>query len=180
MSDDRLIEFTVRGLAMEPKSKNPILLLQDRGERLLLPIWIGASEASAILVHVEGKAFPRPFTHDLFHQTIEALDARITGVEIWTIEKGTFKGNLLLETPDGRALSLDCRPSDGVAMAIRANAPIRVAVSVLAAARLIAEDDKPDAEPSEPMFVSQGDEAGMARMLARFAEMDADDFAHEL
>ena len=82
MSEDRLIEFTVRGLAMEPKTKNPILLLQDPGERLLLPIWIGASEASAILVHVEGKAFPRPFTHDLFNNAIEALGARIVGVAL--------------------------------------------------------------------------------------------------
>jgi len=180
MSEDRLIEFTVRGLAMEPKTKNPILLLQDPGERLLLPIWIGAAEASAILVHVEGKAFPRPFTHDLFSNAVEALGARVVGVEIWTIDKGTFKGNLLLETPDGVTLSLDCRPSDGVAMAVRADAPIRVAVSVLAAARLITEEEQPDAEPPEPTFASQDDAEGLARLLERFAEMSAEDFAHEL
>lgn len=180
MSEDRLIEFTVRGLAMEPKTKNPILLLQDPGERLLLPIWIGAAEASAILVHVEGKSFPRPFTHDLFKNAVDALGGRIVALEIWTIDKGTFKGNLVLETPNGQTVALDCRPSDGVAMAVRANAKIRVAVSVLEAARLITEDEQPDAEPTPPTFVSPGDEEGMARMLERFAEMNADDFAHEL
>jgi bifunctional DNase/RNase len=180
MSEDKLIRFTVRGLAIEPKTKNPILLLQDPGGRLLLPIWVGASEASAILVHVEGKTFPRPFTHDLFHNVVESLNARVVGLEIWTIDKGTFKGNLLVQTPEGRQLSLDCRPSDGVAMAVRADAPIWVAVSVLAAARLIPDDERSEPETPTTEFVAHDDAEGLARLLERFAEMKADDFSHEL
>jgi len=180
MSEDKLIEFTVRGLGIEPTSNAPILLLQDPGERILLPIWIGAAEASAILVHMEGKSFPRPFTHDLFFHALEALGAKVIGLDIWDIKAGTFMGNLRLQTADGRSLTLDCRPSDGVALAVRADAQIRVAASVLVAARLLPEDGPDESPQPEPLFVTGDDPDGLARLLERFAEMSPDDFSHKL
>ena len=178
MSEDKLIEFTVRGLGIEPETKAPILLLQDPGERILLPIWIGAAEASAILVHMEGKTFPRPFTHDLFSDALEALGGTVIGLDIWAIKEGTFMGNLRLQTADGRIVTLDCRPSDGVALAVRADAPIRVATSVLVAARLL-PDDSPAEDRPEPLFVAGDDAEGLARLIERFADMNPDDFSHE-
>lgn len=177
-SPDRFVEFTIRGLALDPESSVPILLLQDRGGRMILPIWIGAFEAGAIAMHLEGRRFPRPMTHDLLHAVVEALRARVVRLDIRALEQGTFLGSLVLVDADGREHVVDCRPSDGVALAVRADAPVRVAAAVLEAARLIPEEDQlaPDAGQPRTMILETEDDAARARLADQLADLAPEDF----
>lgn len=176
----RFVEFTIRGLAIDPRSKLPILLLQDPQARLVLPIWIGAFEASAIMSRIEGRTPPRPMTHDLAMKLVGALGGAITGIDIRALDQGTFLGSLHLRTAGGDALVLDCRPSDGIALAVRAGVPIRVETKVLEAAqpapRKAGEPEPTDIAPTRAFFISDDDEAGRERLARMLADMDKDDF----
>ena len=168
-------EFKVRGLAMDAKTKAPILLLQDHGERLMLPIWVGGFEAASIVVALEGRNLSRPMSHDLMANLVKALDAELLSADIASMSDSTFFGNLRVQLPDGEVKNIDCRPSDAIALAIRMNAPIRVEASVLDAAQPVPDRDDSDT-PSGMIFVSDDDEEGRARLLADLAEMSPDDF----
>ncbi|MCB9538043.1 MAG: bifunctional nuclease family protein [Myxococcales bacterium] len=180
MSDQRYVTFTVRGLALDPDSRLPILLLQDPGGRVLLPIWIGAFEAGAIATRLEGRTFPRPMTHDLLFNVVTALGAEVLHLDIRALKGGTFYGSLHLRAADGRRHAIDCRPSDGVAVAVRAEAPIRVAADVLEAAQPLQEEgqgaDEEGGEAPRVAFVAAGDEAARARLAEQLADMDPEDF----
>lgn len=180
MSDpQRYVTFTVRGLAVDPDSRLPILLLQDPGGRVLLPIWIGAFEAGAIATRLEGRTLPRPMTHDLLFNIVTALGAEVLHLDIRALKGGTFYGNLHLRAADGRRHAIDCRPSDGVAVAVRADAPIRVAADVLEAARPLDAEEPGAGEADEAprvAFVAAGDEAARARLAEQLADMDPEDF----
>ena len=106
------IDFFVRGIALDGKKKTPILLLQDRHERLLLPIWIGAAEAGAIYCALEGRTLSRPMTHDLIMGLCETTGVRILGLDIRELNGGTFLAAMRIEKQDGTTSYMDCRPSD--------------------------------------------------------------------
>lgn len=178
MTDDRYVPFIIRGLAVEAKSRTPVLLLQDPQGRILLPIWIGAFEAKAIAAHLEGHTFPRPLTHDLMARIVDALGAQVVGLDIRQLDGSTFFANLRLEDADGVSIVVDCRPSDGIALAIRCGAPIRVAAEVLAAAQPIPQETVDEAPHA--MVVQADDEEARERLLAAFADMDPGDFGHEM
>lgn len=125
-----MVTMTIFGLALEEKGQAPLILLQDEGKERVLPIWIGAAEAMSISMALNDVPFPRPMTHDLLVNTVEALGASLNSVEITAITEGTFYAELIL-TADGKELRIDCRPSDGVALAVRVDAEIRVAEQVL-------------------------------------------------
>lgn len=191
MADDkRFVDFTIRGLALDPRNRSPILLLQDTGRQLLLPIWIGPYEATAILSRLEGRVPERPMTHDLALTLVETLDAEVLGVDIRAIEEGTFLADLRLRAGGHRELRIDCRPSDAIAIGVRAGAPIRVEASVLAAAQPLdeflagavseVEGEGPpvpsDAPRAGPLFVADDDTEGRARLSALLEAMDREDF----
>lgn len=191
MADDkRFVDFTIRGLALDPRNRSPILLLQDTGRQLLLPIWIGPYEATAILSRLEGRVPERPMTHDLALTLVETLDAEVLGVDIRAIEEGTFLADLRLRAGGHRELRIDCRPSDAIAIGVRAGAPIRVEASVLAAAQPLDEflagavsevEGEGPAPPSDapragPLFVADDDTEGRARLSALLEAMDREDF----
>ena len=104
----------------------------------MLPIWIGAQEATSILIAVEGEHAPRPLSHDLITTLFGAVGAKVDRVEVTRIDEGTFYAELTLTTPTGPQV-LDARPSDAVALAVRADAPIFVAEEVLDDAGIPAE-----------------------------------------
>jgi bifunctional DNase/RNase len=173
--DVRYVDFSVRGLTLDPNTNMPILLLQDHGGRLVLPIWIGAFEAGAIAAELEGHRWPRPMTHDLLKATIEGLGARVVRIDVTHLQEGTFFATLVLEREDGTELRLDCRPSDAVALAVRAAAPIRVAGPVLKAAHpLPTEEQTEHAEPAR--VASADDDAARRRLIDSLAAMDPEDF----
>ena len=126
-----MVPMKVLGLTLDAENNAPILVLQQDGGSEILPIWIGASEALAISVALNGTRLDRPLTHETMFQAIRALDADIGAVDVIALRDGTYHPEL--ETGRGeKAVRVDCRPSDGVALAVRCDAPIRVAREVLA------------------------------------------------
>lgn len=176
MADRRYIEVSVRGLAIDPGSKSPILLLEDLGRHLLIPIWIGMAEARSIASAAEGEMPARPMTHDLTTTLLRTLEATVDRVDICALEKGTFYANMVLSDIDGFEHHVDCRPSDGVALAIRARAPIRVAVEVFATAQTITADALEDPEEIGPAPVVLADDLdGRDRLAEWMLSTEPDD-----
>jgi uncharacterized protein len=130
----------------------PVVLLTplDAGDgpRTLVPIWVGSQEAASISIAVSGQEPPRPLSHDLMHRLLEAVGATVDRVDVTRIEDGTFYAELSVTTGSGRVV-LDCRPSDAIALATRAGAPLFVAESVLADAGVLEEEDDGDVAPEE-------------------------------
>lgn len=135
----------VAGVTVDPVTKSPIVVLRDPENRCALPIWIGIMEANAIAMALEGADSPRPMTHDLLKSVLEGTGAKLTDVEITDIRENTYYAALHLERDGGR-ITVDSRPSDAIALALRCEAPIRVAESVLAKAVVIETADTEDGE----------------------------------
>lgn len=121
------------GLAVDEKAQSPVLVLKDESRDLALPIWIGPVEAMAISLALNSVETPRPMTHDLLGRLITALDGALLAVEVVSLREGTFYAEIVVATAAGEK-RIDARPSDAIALAARAGAPIRVAESVLAEA----------------------------------------------
>jgi hypothetical protein len=119
-----VIRVNVKGIAYD-MSGNPIILLTDQEEERVLPIWVGLLEAHSIAVALGQIAVPRPLTHDLFKSACEAIGARISQVVITDLKDSTFYAEVHLALPE-HGLVLDARPSDAVALALRAAAPVYV------------------------------------------------------
>ena len=133
-----MVEMRVFGLTIDPQSKTPIVVLREASGDAVLPVWVGAMEAMAISLVLNNESLPRPLTHDLFLMTLKAFKAELRRVEINDLREGTYYAVLVLSGPDGRT-RIDCRPSDAIALAMRAAAPILVEEEVL---RLSAEEQK--------------------------------------
>jgi bifunctional DNase/RNase len=141
----QLVEASVRGVVMDEKNKAPVVILQESGGTRRLPIWIGPTEATAIAFEMDGKRFQRPLTHDLMAAVLHGLKAVISRVEITELRENTFYARILIER-GAEALSVDARPSDCIALALRMHAPIFVELRLFAAG---AEGAPPDPEKSE-------------------------------
>ncbi len=120
----------IKGLVLDPSSNLPIVILRDEESRLFLPIWVGAFEANAIALHLEEVEAPRPMTHDLLKTSLETLGAEVRRILISDLKDNTFYASIFL-FHNQQEVTLDSRPSDAIALAIRASAPIFVARSVL-------------------------------------------------
>jgi bifunctional DNase/RNase len=119
------IEVKVHGLAFDNQTKQHIVILKELTGERVLPIWIGQNEAHAIARVLASDKFPRPLTHDLLHLVVEGLKAKITKVVIADLRENTFFASIFLQR-DGEVLSIDARPSDSIALALRAACPIFV------------------------------------------------------
>jgi len=123
-------EVKVRGLILDPTNNSPIVILKDTTSDAMLPIWIGVYEANAIAMEIEKSATQRPMTHDLLKNVILQLGAVVERVVINDLVESTFYAVIVLDV-DGRKVIIDCRPSDAIALALRADTPIFVADHVL-------------------------------------------------
>ena len=141
-----MIEVQVAGLGRIRGGAEVLLLLEERDGSRVLPIGIGPYEAEAIALHLNGTEVPRPLTHDLLTRVLAGLDARLLGIEISALARNTFHARLLLEQA-GKQVTIDSRPSDAVALAVRAPAPIYVAEAVLDEAGFVPETPEEPAEP---------------------------------
>lgn len=128
------IEMKVSGLTMDPITNTPIVILKDLEEKKAIPIWIGIFEASAIATEIEKITFSRPMTHDLLNEILKVLKAEVLRVEIHDLRNNTFFANIQLLT-DGNVITIDARPSDAIAIALRASAPIFVDTKVIEKSR---------------------------------------------
>lgn len=131
-----LIEMKVSGLTIDPITNTPIVILKDLQERKAIPIWIGLFEASAIATEMEKINFSRPMTHDLMNDILKILHVEITSVEICDLRNNTFFASIHL-IRNGERFVVDARPSDAIALALRANAQIFVDDKVLEKSRTI-------------------------------------------
>jgi bifunctional DNase/RNase len=128
------VEMKVRGLALDPLSNLPIIILRDEEEKRSLPIWIGIYEANAIALELEKIETPRPMTHDLIKNILETIEARVTKVVVTDLKDNTFYAVLHLQVGD-REYTVDSRPSDAIALALRVAAPIYVDEEVVRKAK---------------------------------------------
>jgi len=124
------VEMKITGLMIDPVSNMPIIILKSETGEEVLPIWVGIFEANAIAMQMESIVSPRPMTHDLLKNVIEGLEARIRRVEITDLKENTFFAVISLDRA-GQDFQIDSRPSDAMALALRAGAPILVHESVL-------------------------------------------------
>ncbi len=120
-----VVETRVNGLILEPKTQQNIVILREAEGERILPIWIGPGEAQAIRRILSEDAFPRPLTHDLIALIVEGLKAKVTRVVIADLRENTFYASVFIAR-DSEVLSIDARPSDSIAGALRAKAPIYV------------------------------------------------------
>jgi uncharacterized protein len=129
------IEVRIRGLMMDPASNMPIIVLKDIASETVMPIWVGIFEANAIAIEIEKMAAPRPMTHDLTRNLIRHLNAQLERIVITEIKDETFFAVLWLRQGED-SLAIDARPSDAIALALRADCPIFVDERVMQTAKL--------------------------------------------
>jgi uncharacterized protein len=130
------VEMKIRGLMVDPSTQQPIVILRDLEGNTVLPIWVGLFEASAIALEVEKAASARPMTHDLLRNMIQGLNARVDRVVVSELRNDTFYAVIWLEQ-DGETITVDARPSDALALALRSDCPIFVTEEVLRTAKVI-------------------------------------------
>jgi uncharacterized protein len=131
------VEMRIRGWMMDPNTNMPIVILKDVASDTVLPIWVGIFEVNAIATEIEKLTSNRPMTHDLLKNLIYSMNGRLDRIVITELKDDTFYAVLWL-TQDGETITVDARPSDAIALALRADCPIFVAEPVLAIARLTA------------------------------------------
>lgn len=129
------IEVKIRGLMMDPNSGTPIIILKDVSSDTMLPIWVGAYEANAIALEIEKVAPQRPMTHDLLRNLIIEMGARVERVVVTDLRENTFFAVIEMRDASGHLMTLDSRPSDAIALALRADCPIYVDEVVIKASK---------------------------------------------
>ncbi|HKG09054.1 MAG TPA: bifunctional nuclease family protein [Gaiellaceae bacterium] len=118
-----MIEMVIYGVSFDLVGKQPIVLLKTADGNKFLPIWIGHPEAAAILMKLQGASTPRPMTHDLVTAMLEQLDAQVTRITVTELKENTFYASITV-AQNGSEMEIDSRPSDAIALAVRAEAPI--------------------------------------------------------
>jgi hypothetical protein len=146
-----LVEVRVQSLGLDRATNTPVVVLQERGGARVLPIWIGPGEASAIAMHLASMEFARPLTHDLMISVLKGLGGTIQKVLITRVENSTYYAELIIQR-NGHVFSLDARPSDSIALALRVDARIYAHESLLEHASVEISEDEPamGASPGEP------------------------------
>ena len=129
------IEVKIRGLMMDPVQNMPIVVLKDVNSDTVLPIWVGVFEANAIALEIEKTETPRPMTHDLLKNLVHGFEAIVTKVVITQLKDDTFYATIWMQR-NGDPIVIDSRPSDALALALRADCPIYVSEDVLRISKL--------------------------------------------
>jgi bifunctional DNase/RNase len=127
-----MIKVRVQSLGLDQQTKSPVVILQEDGGERVLPIWIGPAEASAIAMEMAGMKFPRPLTHDLFPALIRGLGGTLTRVLITRVQENTYYAELVVQRGD-EVFTVDARPSDSIAIALRMQADLYADDELLAA-----------------------------------------------
>jgi bifunctional DNase/RNase len=152
------VEMKIRGLMMDPVTNMPIVILKDVGGDAVLPIWVGIYEANAIALEIEKVTTPRPMTHDLLKNLLIGLDASVRKVVVNELRDDTFFAIIWVER-EGQIISIDSRPSDALALALRVDCPIFVEDEVLKTSRMAsAVSDRVSQEELRKWLENLGDE----------------------
>ena len=129
-------EFRIKGLMMDPMTNSPIVILQDMEQNTLIPIWVGIFEANAIALQIERIDTPRPMTHDLLKNILLQMDTSVQKIVVTDLRDNTFYAIIHLQV-NGDSITIDSRPSDAIALALRTDAPIYVTEEVINSSRNI-------------------------------------------
>src|SRR5579872_353572 len=151
------VEMRIRGLLMDPVTNTPIVILKDAKSDTVLPIWVGIYEANAIALEIEKVSTPRPMTHDLIKNVLTGLDAHVHKVVVTELKEDTFYAVIWMER-EGRVISVDSRPSDALALALRVDCPIFVEDEVLKNTKLAAPSDRVTSEELRKWLEGLNDE----------------------
>lgn len=136
-----MVQVTIERVGLDSATDQGVIILADLSKTTIIPIWVRTLEASAIALPLQGVVPPRPLTHDLLLEVIKKLGARVVMVLIRELKDEVFYSSLVLDV-NGEREEIDCRPSDAMALALRAEAPIYVADSVIMEAGIPAEDSQ--------------------------------------
>ena len=155
-----MLEMKVHGVNLDVITNQPVIILKDAESHRFLPIWIGQFEATSILMEMQGVKPPRPLTHDLLRTIIDNLQASVIQIVINDLKDGTFFAKIHI-TKDTTQLEIDARPSDAIALAVRAKVPIFADEKVLDTASIVSES---------------GEEEEIARFRDFLKDVDPEDF----
>jgi uncharacterized protein len=178
-----MIEMTVDSIRVSLMNYQRVVILKEKATERYLPIWIGPSEADAIAVKLQGVSVPRPLTHDLLCSIIDALGATISSIVVSDLKNDTFFAKILLSV-DGEQMEVDSRPSDALALAVRADVPIFAEEAVLEKAGILLDKEtgKPMASPdgAAPNADAKISDAEMKKISPAFYDfintLDLEDF----
>jgi bifunctional DNase/RNase len=194
MTNDSAVEMFVGGLVLDPATQAPIVVLKDESGQITLPIWIGIPEATSIASAIKQVTMARPLTHDLFFDLLLEVGVTVQRVVITELKESTYFAELVLGQGD-RVMVLDSRPSDAIAMALRASAPIYVAQSVLDQAKVAFGNTNPipGTEPQPAEGTQEESEESQSEESSRdftgvdkdkweelLSKLDPDDFKYKM
>jgi uncharacterized protein len=129
--NETMLQMIVGGITLDPVHNMPIVILKEPEGDKAIPIWIGLVEASAIATELEGVKLARPMTHDLLKNVLQTLNGKLIRIEIHDLKENTFYAALIVQGPDGGTLTVDSRPSDAIALALRTGSPVYVSKRVI-------------------------------------------------
>ncbi len=144
-----LVEVKVKSLGLDRASNTPVVILEEMDGERVLPIWIGPGEASAIAMHLAEMKFSRPLTHDLILQVVKEMGGRLSRVVITRVADSTYFAELVIQR-NGGTVTVDARPSDSIAVALRTDARIFANDALLERASIEISEEEVSASPSEP------------------------------
>ncbi len=177
-----MIEMTIDSIRVSLMNYQRVVILKEKLAKRYLPIWIGPAEADAIAVKLQGVTVPRPLTHDLLCQIIDSLGATIRSIVVSDLKSDTFYAKIML-TVNGNPVEIDSRPSDALAIAVRAEVPIYAEESVLDKAGIILDEEtgKPLVEETEESTgkmkkVSEEEMKKLSAFYDFINTLDLDDF----
>ena len=169
-----MIEMRVMGIALDTRTGSPIVVLNDVDNRKALPIWIGSAEASAIIRKIENIKSTRPMTHDLFIDIANQSEYKITKIEINDVDDQTYFSSIYMYNEQlNKEIQIDSRPSDAIAVALRADVPIYVTDNVLATGLVSTDVEKDEQEALEfKNFVKDIKPSDFEKLLKKDFESD--------
>jgi uncharacterized protein len=144
----RMVEVVIDSVRVSLTNQQRIVVLRESNVERYLPIWIGPYEAEAITIALQEIEVARPQTHDLLKNLLQSINARLLRVEVIALREDVFFGNLVIELNNGQVLNIDCRPSDALALSVRAHVPILVSREVMENAGVVPEQES-ESEESE-------------------------------
>ncbi len=168
-----MIEMKVMGIALDTRTGSPIIVLNDLDNRRALPIWIGSAEASSIIRKIENIPSTRPLTHDLFINFANQTDNIIDKIEINDVDDQTYFSSIFLIDKTGKETVIDARPSDAIAIAIRAEVPIYVSETVMADGAISTNSNKDEEEAQEfRNFIKNVEPSDFSKLIDKNFESD--------
>ena len=168
-----MLEMKVMGIALDTRTGSPIVVLNDKENRMALPIWIGSAEASSIIRKIENIPSTRPMTHDLFIDIFDKTGFEIEQIVINDVEDETYYSTIALKNEEGKRVEIDARPSDAIAIAIRADMPIFVTPEVISKGGITTNSRKDEEEAQEfKNFIKDIKPSDFAKMINKNFESD--------